>query len=70
MAFLRQARRIPFARATRLKATGQVRREVETIVETYARSVVGKRLPEKDLLAAESAGIPYGLPQKDVMAGK
>ena len=70
MAFLRQARRIPFARATRLKATGQVRREVETIVETYARSVVGKRLPEKNLLAAEPAAFPYGLPQKDVMAGK
>ena len=70
MAFLRQARRIPYTRATRLKATGQVRREVETIVETYARSVVGKRLPEKDLLAAEPAAVPYDLPQKDVMAGK
>ena len=51
MAFLRQAPRIPFTRATRLKATGRVRREVETIVETYARSVVGKRLPEKEPLA-------------------
>ena len=70
MAFLRQARRIPFARAARLKATGQVRREVENIVETYARSVVGKRLPEKDLLAAEPAAFPYNLPQKDVMARK
>ena len=69
-ALLRQAGRISFARATRLKATGQVRREVENIVETYARSVVGKRLPEKDLLAAEPAPVPYGLPQKDVMAGK
>lgn len=70
MAFLRQARRIPFARATRLKAAGQVRREVENIVETYARSVVGKRLPAKDVLAAEPAAIPYGLTQKDVMTGK
>jgi DNA repair protein RecO (recombination protein O) len=60
-AFLRQARRIPFALAARLKATGQVRREVEDIVETYARTVVGKRLPEKELLAAEPAPVPYGL---------
>ena len=60
-AFLRQARRIPFALAARLKATGQVRREVEDIVETYARTVVGKRLPEKALLAAEPAPVPYGL---------
>ena len=59
-AFLRQARRIPFALAARLKATGQVRREVEDIVETYARTVVGKRLPEKELLAAEPAPVPYG----------
>ena len=69
-AFLRQAGRISFARAMRLKATGQVRREVENIVETYARSVVGKRLPEKDLLVAEPVPVPYGLAQKDVMARK
>lgn len=63
-AFLRQARRIPLALATRLKAAGQVRREVEAIVETYARAVVGKRLPEKELLAAESPAVPYGFVQK------
>ena len=67
VAFLHQARRIPFVLATRLKATGQVRREVEDIVETYARTVVGKRLPEKDLLAAEPSPVPYGLMQKDVI---
>ncbi len=50
-AFLRQVRRSPFALATRLKATGQVRKEVETIVETYARTVAGKRLPDKVAMA-------------------
>ena len=69
-AFLRQARQIPFALATRLKARGTVRKEVEEIVETYARTVVGKRLPAKELLAAEPGPVPYGLVRKDVMAGK
>ena len=67
-AFLRQAWHVPFALATRLKARGQVRKEVEAIVETYARAVVGKRLPEKVPLAAEPAAVPYGLVPKDVMA--
>ena len=66
-AFLLQARRISFTLATRLKATGQVRREIEDIVETYARAVIGKRLPEKEWLAAEPTPAPYGLGQKDVM---
>lgn len=52
-AFLRQTWQIPFALATRLKAGGQVRKEVQDIVETYARTVVGKRLPERALLAVE-----------------
>lgn len=68
VAFLHQARRLPFMLATRLKATGQVRREVEDIVETYARAVVGKRLPDKDLLAAEPSPVPYGVTRKDVTA--
>ena len=68
VAFLHQARRIPFVLATRLKATGQVRREVEDIVDTYTRAVVGKRLPEKDLLAVEPSPVPYGVMQKDVTA--
>ena len=68
--FLRQARRIPIARATRLKATGQVRKEVEAIVETYASAVVGKRLPAKEPLAAEPEPVPYGFARKDVMEGR
>ena len=69
-AFLRQAWQIPFALATRLKAKGQVRKEVEDIVETYARTVVGKRLPERELLAAEPEPVPYGLVPEDVTAKK
>ena len=57
-AFLRQAWHVPFTLATRLKASGQVRKEVKEIVETYARHVVGKRLPERDGLAAESTSAP------------
>ena len=64
-AFLRQAWQIPFALATRLKAGGQVRKEVKDIVETYARSIVGKRLPDRELLVAESAPASYGLVQKN-----
>ncbi len=63
-AFLRQAWHIPFALSTRLKASGQVRKEVEDIVETYTRTVVGKRLPEKALLVAEPSPAPYRLVQK------
>ncbi len=64
-AFLRLAGQLPFARAVRLKAAGRVRKEIEDIIETYARTVVGKRLPEKDLLAAEPSPAPYGLVQRN-----
>ncbi len=53
VAFLRRAHRMPFAHSTRLKAAGLVRSELEAMIETYARTVVGKRLPEKNLLAAD-----------------
>lgn len=69
-AFLGQARQIPFERATRLKAGGRVRKEIEAIVETYASAVVGRRLPSKELLAADPAPAPYGLAQKDAMVEK
>ena len=68
-AFLHQAWHTPFPLATRLKARGRVRKEITDIVETYARAVVGKRLPERELLAAEPEPAPYGLVQNDVMAG-
>ena len=69
-AFLGQAWQRPFELATRLKATGLVRKEVEDIVETYARAVAGKRLPAKEPLAAEPEPVPYGLGRKNVMTGR
>lgn len=60
IAFLKQARRMSFPLARRLKATGQVRRELEDVIETYARTVVGKRLPAKNCLAAEPVSSDYG----------
>lgn len=60
IAFLKQARRMSFTLARRLKATGQVRSELEDVIETYARTVVGKRLPTKNFLAAEPVSSEYG----------
>ena len=67
VAFLRQARRLRFVLALRLKASGQVRRELEDIIDTYARSVVGRRLPAIDLLAPESGSI-YSMAKENSVA--
>ena len=48
LAFIQQARRLPFPTLTRLRAGGQVRREVEQAVEAYVHIVVGKTLPSLD----------------------
>ncbi len=61
VAFLRQARRMPFGFSTRLKARGQVRHELEHMIDTYTRTVIGKRLPENKLLMAEPALAPDGV---------
>ncbi|MEJ2230494.1 MAG: DNA repair protein RecO [Nitrospirales bacterium] len=45
LAFIEQARRLPMARLSRLKAIGTVRIEVEEAIEGYFQSVVGKSLP-------------------------
>ena len=45
LAFIQQARRLPFAKVTRLRAGGQVRQEVEEAIEAYVRVVVGRSLP-------------------------
>ena len=50
-----------FTMARRLKATGQVRSELEDVIDTYARTVVGKRLPAKNFLAAEPVSSEYGM---------
>jgi DNA repair protein RecO (recombination protein O) len=45
LAFIEQARRLPMARLSRLKAIGTVRVEVEEAIAAYFQSVVGKALP-------------------------
>jgi DNA repair protein RecO (recombination protein O) len=52
LAFLQQALRLAPAMVTRLKATGQVRGEVEDAIESYVTVVAGRRLPPVDFLAA------------------
>ena len=45
VAFIKQARRLSMSHLSRLKAKGSVRLEVETAMEAYFQSVVGKSLP-------------------------
>ncbi|MDH4193620.1 MAG: DNA repair protein RecO [Nitrospirota bacterium] len=45
LAFIEQARRLPMASLSRLKAIGTVRIEVEEAIEAYFQTVVGKSLP-------------------------
>jgi len=61
LAFLQQALHLPADVLTRLKATGQVRAEVEGAIESYVTVVAGKRLPPIDFLAAEGKEPDYGL---------
>ncbi|NKB80864.1 MAG: DNA repair protein RecO [Nitrospirales bacterium] len=61
VAFIQQARRLPFPAATRLKAVGQIRREVEAAIEAYIMEVIGRQLPAMDFLAAESHPPSYGV---------
>ncbi len=56
-----------FGLATRLKAEGQVRCELEEIIDTYARVVVDKPLPAIDFLAAEPSPV-YGIIREDSVA--
>ncbi|MEC4673344.1 MAG: DNA repair protein RecO [Nitrospirota bacterium] len=65
VAFVQQARRMKFSLATRLKADGQVREELEKITTAYISVVVGKRLPALDFLVAEPQQVPYGTGQED-----
>ncbi len=51
LAFLQQALRWESAAVARLKATGQVRAELEAAVESYVMVVTGKRLPPADFLS-------------------
>lgn len=56
-----QASRMVPAGLVRLRAIGQVRRELEAVVESFVRVVAGKRLPPLDFLAAEPMEAAYGV---------
>lgn len=55
LSFLQQAIRLTPELVTRLKATGQVRAEVERAIEGYVTVVAGRRLPPVDFLASPSS---------------
>ena len=61
VAFVEQALRLPAAVLPRLKASGQVRAEVEAAIESFVTVVAGRRLPPADFLAAEGTSPVYGL---------
>lgn len=69
VAFVNQARRMRFSVALRLKAEGHMRRELEDIIDTYARAVVGRRLPAIDFLAAEPLAV-YGMANEQSVVEK
>ena len=52
LSFLQQAIRMTPELVTRLKATGQVRSEVEQAIEGYVTVVAGRRLPPVDFLVS------------------
>ena len=54
--FLQQAIQWAPTVLTRLRATGQVRNEVEEAIEGYVTIVAGKRLPSVDFLSSLSSG--------------
>ena len=60
LSFIHQARRLSFPTVTRLRATGQIRREVEEAIESYLKVVVGKALPTFHSWAAEDPSPSYG----------
>lgn len=53
LAFIQQARRLPFPTVTRLRAAGQIRREVADVIDSYVQYVIGKPLPTISWWAAE-----------------
>ena len=59
LAFIQQARRLPFPTVARLRATGQIRREVEDVIDSYVQFVIGKPLPSISWWAAEPAPPAY-----------
>lgn len=51
ISFLQQAIRLPPSVVTRLRATGQIRYEIEEAIDGYVTIVAGKRLPPVDFLS-------------------
>lgn len=56
LSMLQQAIRLTPALVTRLKASGQVRHEIEEAVEGYVTVVAGKRLPSTDFFSLPAYG--------------
>jgi DNA repair protein RecO (recombination protein O) len=54
VAFLHQALHMQPALLSRLHAAGQVRAEVESVIESYVTVVAGRRLPAVDFLTSGS----------------
>lgn len=54
LAFIQQARRLPFAKVTRLRASGQIRQEIEQVIETYVEVVIGRSLPSMNVSSQSS----------------
>ena len=59
LAFIQQARRLPFPTVTRLRAIGQIRREIEDAIDSYVRVIIGKPLPSMEMWAAEPSPPEY-----------
>jgi len=57
-AFLQQALSLPEVILMRLKASGQIRHELDQVIEAYVRVVSGRCLPPADFLVAEPSP-PY-----------
>lgn len=60
LALIQQALRWTPDVVARLKATGQVRAELEAVIEAYVTVVTGKHLPPANFLAAEGNPQAYG----------
>ncbi len=62
LAFIQQAKRLPFTKVVRLRAGGQVRQEVEQAIESYVQVVIGRSLPNLKLyLSGSSPPIRIGV---------
>ncbi|MCA9473729.1 MAG: DNA repair protein RecO [Nitrospirales bacterium] len=54
LAFIQQAKRLPFSKVIRLRADGRVREEVEQAIEAYVEHILGRTLPRMSLYSSVS----------------